>query len=73
MCNGNAFKLKEVQFRQDIWKNFYSEAGQILEQVVQRDGTWSIAENISSQVGQGPEQHDLVEHVAAHSRGVWPR
>lgn len=46
MCNGNAFKLKEVQFRQDIWKNFYSEAGQILEQVVQRDGTWSIAENI---------------------------
>jgi len=47
-------------------KFFYSEGGETLAQVAQRDGRCPIPGNIQGQVGRGFEQPDLVEDVPAH-------
>jgi len=47
---------------------FYSEGGETLEWVAQRGSGGPIPGNIRGQVGQGSEQHSLVEDVPAHCR-----
>ena len=53
-----------------IFKIFYNEGGETLEQAAQRDGRCPIPGNIQGQIGQGSEQPDLVEDVAAYCRGI---
>jgi len=61
------FKLKECRFKKEI---FYTEGGETLAQVAQRDGRCHIPGNVQSQVGRGSEQPDLGEDVPARCRGV---
>lgn len=42
------------------------EGGETLEQVAQRGGECPITGTIQCQVGQGSEQHDLIEDAAAY-------
>jgi len=68
---GNSFKLKESGFTLDIRKKFlYDEGGETLAQVAQRGGRCPIPGNIQGQAGQGSEQPDLLEDVAAYCSGV---
>lgn len=50
-------------------KCFYSEGGEILEQVFQRSDGCTISENIQSLVGQSFEQPDPVKDVPAQFLG----
>jgi len=47
-----------------------SGGGETLEEVSRRGGRCPIPENIQRRVGWGFEQHDLVEDVPAHCRGL---
>jgi len=68
---GDGFKLKEGRFRLDIRKTIFTmRGGETLTQVPQRGGRCPIPGNIPGQVGRGSEQHDPVEDVPAHCRGV---
>jgi len=68
---GNGFKLKEGRFRLDFKEDiFYNEGGETLKQVAQRGGQCPIPGNVQGQVGQGSEQHHLVEDVTACCRRV---
>jgi len=73
-CNrarGNCFNLTEGRFRLDIRKTFfYSEGAKTLKRLAQRGGRCPIPGDIQGQVGWGSEQHDLVEDVPDHCRGV---
>ena len=67
---GNGFKLKEgrqTSYREEI---FYSEGGETVGEVAQRNGRCPIPGNIPGQHGRGSEQPGLVGVVPAHCRGV---
>lgn len=67
----NDFKLMGSRLGLDTRKKFfYNKDGGILEQFVHRGCGFSIPGNIQVQVGQGPEQPDLVGDVSAQGRKV---
>jgi len=59
---GNDFKLEEGRFRLDMGKKFvfYSQSGEALAQVAQRDGEYPVPGDIQDQAGWGSEQTDLL-------------
>jgi len=68
---GNVFKLKEIKFRLDIRKKYFTlESCETLEQVAQRSCGCALPGSVQGQLGRDFEQPGLVKDVPAHCRKV---
>jgi len=63
----NHFKLKEVRCGLDVRGKIFTECGEMLKQVAQRDCGCPILGGVHDQVGWGPGQPDLVSDTVVGS------